>query len=58
MSENKQCPLKFASPNRLDWGVDCVEELCALWEKRCEMCSLKVQGYFLAFEYSKKERYE
>ena len=56
MKEKKECPLKFAHPDRMDWGVDCSEGACAWWDSSYEKCTVIIEGYLAGWKQAREER--
>ena len=56
MTEKKECPLKFAHPDRMDWGVDCSESACAWWNAQWDKCNIILEGHIAAFKQAREER--
>ena len=56
MTNTKQCPLKFASTNRMDWGIDCSESACAWWDTSYGKCTVIIEGFLAGWKQAQEER--
>ena len=55
-TQEKQCPLKFASTNRIDWGVDCSGSACAWWDTSYGKCTVIIEGFLAGWKQAQEER--